>query len=528
MAASGAPDELLAAPTAPGEPENTAVPPVPGEPIYGAASDEELPGESADAALAVPPWDAAIAEPPPTVCTESPWEAPAAEALPLAAVESAWEPPVASVLRTSGEQGTAPPEPDVVEEPDAPAGPFRNGVRTIWYVALGILLLASFVFTVVGTKARVEDRFPDRAQWPPFGTLNGMDWMNDAQLQLCFNGNQTCGTIIYKFEREALDWLRQHVDGAPVVADDPHDYYRESGGMVATYTGLPILYGPQHEGEQRYDWQTSERSNDATEFFRTDSVDRARILIAKYDIAYIYVGQVARISRRDLPGAISKFDDMAQAGLLEIAYKNTAVTIYHVKQAAGQLGGEPGKPRPSPTPKPTPTEPPLGTDPRLIALEAAVEQNPTDAAARLELATYYREHQNYSRAVEQYREVLKLSPRDVATYQALGDTLLQMGDADAALAAWEEAVKQVPDNPDAHNKVGIAYAARGRYDDAVREFTETVRLNPKFVEASFHLGEVYETLQQKDKAIAAYQAVIANGGDTDWVRQAQTRIDALK
>jgi hypothetical protein len=55
-----------------------------------------------------------------------------------------------------------------------------------------------------------------------------------------------------------------------------------------------------------------------------------------------------------------------------------------------------------------------------------------------------------------------------------------------------------------------------------------VRINPKFVEASYHLGEVYEVLQQKDKAIQAYQAVIANGGDTDWVRQAQTRIDALK
>jgi Flp pilus assembly protein TadD len=415
-----------------------------------------------------------------------------------------------------------------MEEPDAPAGPFRLGVRVIWYLALGVLLLASFVFTVVGTQARVTDRFPDRSQWPPIGTLNGMDWMNAAQLQLCFNGNQTCGTIIYRFEREALDWLRAHVDGAPVVADDPHDYYRESGGMVATYTGLPILYGPQHEGEQRYDWQVSERSGDAEEFFRTDSVDRARILIANYDIAYIYVGQVARISRRELPGAISKFDDMAQAGLLEVAFKNTAVTIYHVKQAAGQLGGAPGQPRPSPTPKPTPTEPPLGSDPKLVALEAAVQQNPTDAAARLELATYYRDHQNYSKAVEQYQEVLKLSPKDVATYQALGDTYQQMGDDAAALAAWEEAVRQVPDNPDAHNKVGIAYSARGRYDDAIREFQATVRLNPKFVEASYHLGEVYEVLQQKDKAIQAYQAVIANGGDTDWVRQAQTRIDALK
>ena len=32
----------------------------------------------------------------------------------------------------------------------------------------------------------------------------------------------------------------------------------------------------------------------------------------------------------------------------------------------------------------------------------------------------------------------------------------------------------------------------------------------------------------KPDKTADFEAVIANGGDTDWVRQAQTRIDALK
>jgi TolA-binding protein len=48
------------------------------------------------------------------------------------------------------------------------------------------------------------------------------------------------------------------------------------------------------------------------------------------------------------------------------------------------------------------------------------------------------------------------------------------------------------------------------------------------VEASFHLGGVYETLQQRDNAIRAYQQVIANGPDTDWARNAQQRIEALR
>ena len=52
-------------------------------------------------------------------------------------------------------------------------------------------------------------------------------------------------------EQEALRWLRDNVNGTPVVAEAAMGYYREGGSRVAAYTGLPIPLGPQHEGEQR-------------------------------------------------------------------------------------------------------------------------------------------------------------------------------------------------------------------------------------------------------------------------------------
>ena len=64
------------------------------------------------------------------------------------------------------------------------------------------------------------------------GYWNGSEYVGGAEFQW-LHRQSNCGTVLFRFEREALDWMRRNIDGAPVVADDPHDYYRESGGLVA-------------------------------------------------------------------------------------------------------------------------------------------------------------------------------------------------------------------------------------------------------------------------------------------------------
>ncbi|HMA33507.1 MAG TPA: tetratricopeptide repeat protein, partial [Chloroflexia bacterium] len=406
--------------------------------------------------------------------------------------------------------------------------------RLIWLVPLALLLAGSLIFIVAGTQGRVADRMPgDR---PPFGTLDGMAWMDKTIFTLSFDGGATQGPVNFRFEKQALDWLNSHIKGTPVIAAAPREYYREGGMIVGTYTGLPMVVGGLHQDEQRYPDQVGERRDDMNTFFRNPDIAKALLIIQKYDIEYIYLGQIENIGYQKDAGGLAKFQDMA-GKYLDVAYQNDLVTIYHVRrpQVAADLGTAPGSaPAAQPTPRPKPTPPALGNDPVLNGLLATIKADPNNLDAHRALADYYRTHNAVQQAIDEYTKVTQLAPQDVAAHHILGDLYMQNQEPDKALAAWEDAVKQAADadKPAAYNKVGLAYMDRQRYDDAITAFKAAVAADPGFAESWFHLGEVYQLNQDSDHARDAFQQCINNAHPDEsgkhWAAEAQKRLDSLK
>ncbi|NLE76546.1 MAG: hypothetical protein GX605_07315 [Chloroflexi bacterium] len=194
-----------------------------------------------------------------------------------------------------------------------------RGLRWAWQGALALLLAGAFLFIPIGTVARVADRFP--GERPALGTLDGMAYMTVGRYTWPDQNNP----IDLQWDYQALQWLLENVQGTPVVAEGRIDYYREGGMRVASYTGLPTFLGA-HQSEQRYDWQVGERDGLARDFFNTADVQRAQEIIADLHVAYIYIGTLERTVYDER--GIAKFEQMAQDGLLEVAYQNEAVTIY--------------------------------------------------------------------------------------------------------------------------------------------------------------------------------------------------------
>ncbi|HUS14210.1 MAG TPA: DUF2298 domain-containing protein [Chloroflexia bacterium] len=415
-------------------------------------------------------------------------------------------------------------------------GGWLSTQRLVWLVPFGLLFLGSLIFTVAGTQARVDDRMPgDR---PPVGTLNGMAWMDKTVLNIGMENNAISGPVVYNLERPALDWLNANVKGTPVMAAAPREYYRESGMMSSTYTGIPMVVGGLHQDEQRYDWQVGERRNDMQNFFTTDNISRTLLILNKYDIEYVYVGQIERLAYKNSPTGLTKFQDM-QGKYLDVAFSNDLVTIYHVndaqrRQVQQDLGTAPGTLAIEPTPRPRPTEPALGDDPALRSLQAAVKAAPNNLDAHRALADYYHNHGAIQSAITEFVEVVRLAPADVAAHHQLGDLYMENGEPDKALAVWEDATKSAgeADKAAAFNKVGIAYRDRHRYEDAINAFKSTVAANPRFVEAWFQMGGVYLTLQDVDHAKEAFRNCISNADATEsgqhWKQEAQTQLDKLK
>jgi len=207
----------------------------------------------------------------------------------------------------------------------AAVGRWRSrGTRWAWTVALALLLFAACIYPVVGTPARVNDRFPGAR--PPLGTLDGMAFMTVGEYAWPDENNR----IALKYDYEAIRWLMDNVsvkEGTPVLAEAAIGYYREFGVRVASYTGLPTLLG-WHQSEQRYAWQVGERDAAAREFFNTTDLERTRQLIRDLHIRYVYVGQLER-AVYDQAG-LQKFDEMVQTGEMRVVYRNERTIIYEV------------------------------------------------------------------------------------------------------------------------------------------------------------------------------------------------------
>jgi uncharacterized membrane protein len=98
------------------------------------------------------------------------------------------------------------------------------------------------------------------------------------------------------------------------------------------YTGLPAIVGwDWHQRQQRAVLPgefVSDRVNEVNDLYNTTDLGLARAILQKYDVGYIYVGQLERVYYT--AEGIAKFEQMAAQGELERVYQANGVVIYHV------------------------------------------------------------------------------------------------------------------------------------------------------------------------------------------------------
>jgi YYY domain-containing protein len=429
--------------------------------------------------------------------------------------------------------------PQVSIEARANAGIKWNLPKIAWTGLLALFIAACLTYPLLGVPARVADRFPGKQ--PPLGTLNGMKYMEVGT----FTTDAAPFPIVLKYDYNAIEWMKRNISGHKVIAEIPLGYYREHGMRAAANTGLSMIVGALHQEEQRagvYDRLVGDRRRDMNELFSTTDIQQALTLISKYDIDYIYMGQLEQA--RSGAGA-SKFEQMAEdeVGILKPVFSEKdeetgrGTTVYQVVKDARTIVGVPvegsGLPGISITPLPTPTATPFPTppvdDPQLKALIDDVAADPNNREKRFKLVEWYNQRGYFVDAARELSTLIQQDPQNVALRHQLGDAYQAAGQPDRALKAWEEARDVDPNNPPGHNKVGIAYFERGRYDDAVRAFEEAIRIDPAFIEAWYHLGESFEAKGDVGNARNAYQNAIDKSAEPNsWSDSARDRLNRLK
>ncbi len=195
--------------------------------------------------------------------------------------------------------------------------------RGVWLAALAVLAAGVMVYPVLGTRARIRDRFNLNGVG-----LDGMAYMQDAVQW------EKGAPIPLKNDLETIRWLQENVRGSPVIIEGLTDLYHW-GNRFSVYTGLPAVIGwDWHQRQQRvdYDWAVTERRQEIDRFYRSPSEIEAAATLDRYGVKYVVVGDLERVMYP--PEGIAKFGQMEDRGLRP-AWSNGAVTIYEYTPGSG-------------------------------------------------------------------------------------------------------------------------------------------------------------------------------------------------
>ncbi|MBX7212597.1 MAG: glycosyltransferase family 39 protein [Thermoflexales bacterium] len=202
------------------------------------------------------------------------------------------------------------------------AAPWRTAAAMV--CAFAIFLAA--LYPAFAIPAKIGDRFNAQA---PAG-LDGAAYMQTA---IRADGPNFDRVFPLNDDYEAIQWMRSHVVGSPVILEgNTGPFLYRWGSRFSVYTGLPTVLGWEwHERQQRGalpDRLVFDRERDITEFYETVELGRALVVLRRYNIKFVILGELER-AYYGAPG-LDKIGRMAEAGYLRLVHANERTRIYAV------------------------------------------------------------------------------------------------------------------------------------------------------------------------------------------------------
>ncbi|HKG20685.1 MAG TPA: tetratricopeptide repeat protein [Blastocatellia bacterium] len=140
--------------------------------------------------------------------------------------------------------------------------------------------------------------------------------------------------------------------------------------------------------------------------------------------------------------------------------------------------------------------------------QVADSKKPGSAEQIHQLGLSYYEAGEFEKAIEAYKQALKLRPDSQELYYHLGMAYSSLGRYKEAVEAYNNAIRIKPDYAAAYYNLGHAHSNLNQHDKAVKVFRLALQHDPNNVDAYLALGDAYADSGQEDKAVAAFESAI--------------------
>ncbi len=188
---------------------------------------------------------------------------------------------------------------------------------------LAMLMAGASLFMFSGTAARQEARFRETGP-----TLDGFAFLDGAVfVETIDNQPEKDFPIRLADDKPLIDWLRENVEGSPVIVEAVGPLYRWTG-RISEYTGLPAVIGwDWHQTQQRMDYGEliQRRRFETEQFYKNPDGAFAAQYLRKYNVRYVVVGSEERFHGTE--AGLAKFARMPE---LREVFRSGDDRIYEV------------------------------------------------------------------------------------------------------------------------------------------------------------------------------------------------------
>lgn len=107
---------------------------------------------------------------------------------------------------------------------------------------------------------------------------------------------------------------------------------------------------------------------------------------------------------------------------------------------------------------------------------------------------YYACLGEYAKAIEAYKEAIRINPDNVRAYSKMAVAYANLGQYDQSIEAFKEAIRIDPDYAPVYKNMGVAYANLGEYEKAIEFFKKAIQMTPGYASIHYDLCRAYYPL----------------------------------